>query len=98
MPEAEFSDRGEHPLFPEICGVYGTQHLPSVFRTLAANRVLEETWAAVGPFLASPEGATAVARVGRQAGIRRERSRGCLLDTERARPNLDQFSRARLGT
>ena len=29
VPKPEFSDRAEHPLFPEICMVYGTQHLPS---------------------------------------------------------------------
>jgi hypothetical protein len=38
VPEPEFSDRGEHRLFPEICAIYETQHLPSIFRTLGKRR------------------------------------------------------------
>lgn len=29
VPPPKLPDRGEHPLFPEICRVYGTRHLPS---------------------------------------------------------------------
>jgi hypothetical protein len=95
VPEPEFSDRAEHPLFPEICSVYGTQHLPSIFRTLAANGVLEEAWAAIGPFLASPQGATAVANVSSVADDRaRAMPEVVSFAAERARPILDQFSRA----
>ncbi len=95
VPKPEFSDRGEHPLFPEICSVYGTRHLPSVFRTLAANGVLEETWDAFGPFLASSSGAAAVARVS-LAADRRARALPDVASfaVERARPILDQFSLA----
>jgi hypothetical protein len=95
VPEPEFPDRAEHPLFEEICAVYGTQHLPSIFRTLAANGVLEKTWNAIGPFLASREGADAVARVDREAGTQaRAMPDVASFDVERARPILDQFSRA----
>jgi hypothetical protein len=95
VPEPEFPDRAEHPLFAEICAVYGTQHLPSIFRTLAANGVLEQTWNQVGPFLASSEGATAVTRVNREAHIRAHAMpEVASFDTERARPILDQFSQA----
>jgi hypothetical protein len=95
VPMPEFSDRAEHPLFPEICAVYGTQHLPSIFRTLAANGVLEEAWTGIGPFLASPEGAAAVARVSRQANTRAlAMPEVASFDTKRAQPILDQFSRA----
>src|SRR5712692_9463419 len=58
VPEPEFPDRAEHPLFLEICAAYGTQHLPSIFRTLAANDVLEEVWNTIGPLLVNPEGAS----------------------------------------
>ena len=94
VPKPEFSDRAEHPLFPEICAVYGTQHLPSIFRTLAANGVLEDTWNAIGPFLASSEGAAAVAQVSlgsRESGARHARSclvrrRACPTDTRPVLP------------
>jgi hypothetical protein len=95
VPKPDFSDRAEHPLFPEICAVYGTQHLPSIFRTLAANGVLEDTWNAIGPFLASSEGAEAVARVTSAAGYRaRAMPEVASFAVERARPILDQFSLA----
>lgn len=95
VPMPEFSDRAEHPLFAEICAVYGTQHLPSIFRTLAANGVLEEAWNALGPFLASPEGATAIDRVSQQASTEAQAMpEVASFDTKRAQPILDQFSRA----
>ena len=57
--------------------------------------MLEETWDAFGPFLASSSGAAAVARVSLAA----DRRAGALPDVasfavERARPILDQFSLA----
>jgi hypothetical protein len=95
VPEPEFPDRAEHSLFPEICSVYGTEHLPSIFRTLAANGVLEEIWGAVGPFLAGADGAGAAARVGLEADARaRAMPELASFDIERGRPILDQFSRA----
>ena len=95
VPKPEFHDRAEHPLFPEICAVYGTQHLPSIFRTLAANGVLEDTWNAIGPFLASSEGAAAVAQVTSAAENRaRAMPEAASFAVEGARPILDQFSLA----
>ena len=95
VPEPEFPGRAEHELFAEICAAYGTQHLPSIFRTLAANGVLEEAWAALGPFLTSPAGADAVALVSREADIRaRSMPEVTSFDVPTARPVLDQFSRA----
>src|SRR5713226_5964673 len=95
VPEPEFPDRAEHELFAEICAVYGTQHLPSIFRTLAANGVLEEVWNAVGPFLASRNGADAVASVASEADRRaRAMPEAAFFHLERARLTLDQFSRA----
>jgi hypothetical protein len=95
VPEPEFPDRAEHPLFPEICSVYGTEHLPSIFRTLAANGVLEEVWTALGPFLAGPAGADAVALVGSEADAgARSMPEVASFDVQAARPVLDQFLRA----
>ena len=95
VPQPEFPDLGEHPLFPEICSVYGTQHLPSIFRTLAANGVLEESWDAVGSFLASADGVGAAELVSLEAETAaRAMPEVASFDVERARPILDQFSRA----
>lgn len=95
VPEPEFSDRGEHPLFAEICAVYGTQHLPSIFRSLAAQGVLEEAWGAIGQVLASPGGATLVERVAEEAEDRaRAIPEVASFTIERARGVLDQFARA----
>ena len=95
VPEPEFSDRGDHPLFPEICRVYGTQHLPSIFRTLATAGLLEEVWSATGPFLASPAGAQAITRTNTEAdGQARAMPEVASFQVEQARPILDQFARA----
>jgi hypothetical protein len=95
VPEPEFPDRAEHPLFPEICAAYGTKHLPSIYRTLAANDALEEAWAALGPFLTGSAGADAVALVSREADLRaRSLPELASFDVETAGPVLDQFSRA----
>jgi hypothetical protein len=95
VPEPEFPDRAEHPLFAEICAAYGTRHLPSLFRTLAANDALEEAWAALGPFLTSPDGADAVAVTSREAEVQaRSMPEAASFDVQSARPVLDQFSRA----
>jgi hypothetical protein len=95
VPEPAFSDRGEHELFEEICAVYGTQHLPSIFRTLAAAGVLEEVWSATGPFLASPAGTKAITRVSTEADQQaRALPDVASFQDEQARPTLDQFARA----
>ena len=36
---------GEYPLYDDIRAVYGTEHVPSMFRALAADGLLEESWA-----------------------------------------------------
>ena len=95
VPEPEFLDRGEHPLFPEICRVYRTQHLPSIFRTLATTGQLEEVWSAIGPVLASPAGAQAITRINTEAdGRARAMPDVASFQVERARPILDQFAQA----
>jgi len=95
VPEPEFPDRAEHQLFTDICAVYGTQHLPSIFRTLAADGLLEEVWDALGPFLASPEGADTIDRINNAAdtGARAIPEVACF-QLRNAQPTLDQFSRA----
>ena len=95
VPEPQFSDRGEHPLFTEICAAYGTQHLPSIFRTLATTGQLEEFWSAIGPVLASPAGAQAITRINAEAeGQARAMPDVASFQVEQARPILDQFARA----
>jgi hypothetical protein len=95
VPPPELPDRGEHPLFPEICRVYGTQHLPSVFRMLAARGLLDEAWQSVGPFLGSVEGTAFVDGLGAAAEHEAARFAACgFFSVERARPVVEQFRRA----
>lgn len=87
-------DRGEHPLYAEIRAVYGTEHLPSMFRALGAHGLLEEPWAAIGPYLASPAGRGHVARVraAAEAEARRFPEAACFdAATPHARATLEQF-------
>ena len=85
-------DRGEQPLYDEIRAVYGTEHLPSMFRALGAQGLLAEPWAAIGPYLASSAGRAHSARV--RAAAEEEARRfpevACF-DAESARPTLEQF-------
>ena len=53
--------REEHPLYAEIRTVYGTEHVPSLYKALAADGVLEEAWAGIGPLFDAPDGARLVA-------------------------------------
>lgn len=62
--------RDEHPLYATIRSVYGTEHVPSLYKALAADGVLEEAWAGIGPFFGTPEGARLVA--GLEAAAERE--------------------------
>lgn len=55
--------REEHPLYAEIRAVYGTEHVPSLYKALGADGVLEEAWAGIGPFFGTPEGARLVGAV-----------------------------------
>ena len=88
-------ERGEHPLFDGIRAVYLTQHVPSMYRALAAQGLLDEPWLAIGPFLASDVGEDLV------AGVRAEAEQQALrfpefayFGAESARGVLDQFRRA----
>jgi hypothetical protein len=84
--------RDEDPLYSEIRGVYGTEHVPSLYKALAADGVLGESWAGIGPYLGSPEGIRLVAAVAAAA----EREAGSFPEyaffaAEEARPVLAQF-------
>lgn len=96
VPESAVpEERGEHPLFDDIRAVYGTRHVPSMFRALAAERLLEEPWLAVGPFLASERGRALVARVAAAAEEDARRFPGAaVFRSEGARPTLDEFAAA----
>lgn len=87
-------DRGEQPVYADIRAVYGTEHLPSMFRALGALGLLDEPWAAIGPYLASAAGREHVARV--RAAAEQEAQAfaeaACFdVDTPHARATLAQF-------
>ena len=85
--------REEHPLFEEIRATYGTTYVPSMFRSLSAQGLLEDPWGAIGPFLASPAGVGLARKV---AAAAEEAARGfpevAFFDAESGRPVIDQFS------
>jgi hypothetical protein len=84
--------REEHPLYAEIRAVYGTEHVPSLYKALAADGVLEEAWAGIGPFLGSPEGTRLVA--GLEGAAEREARafpEYAFFAAQEARPVLAQF-------
>ena len=85
----------EHPLFADIRTVYGTVHVPTLYRSLAARGLLDEAWRAVSPVLTSRDGR---ARVERLAAAGQEEALGFAdvgwFDVESARPVLEQFRRA----
>jgi len=89
-PVAEYP--GEHPLYEAIRAVYGTQHVPVMFRVLAAQGLLVDAWSGIGPYLASPTGWGQVARV--RAAAEEEARRfpdAAFFRAEGARATLDQF-------
>jgi hypothetical protein len=95
LPEAVPEERGEHPLFGEISGVYGTTYVPSMYRGLAAAGVLEEPWLAIGPYLDSVRGREHAATVESAAEIEALRfPEVAFLRCEAARPVLAQFRHA----
>jgi hypothetical protein len=64
--------RGEHPLYPAIREEYGTAHVPTLYRSLAARGLLEEGWAIAAEVLRDPEGADRVrlvADLGREEAL-----------------------------
>lgn len=96
LPETPVpEERGEHPLFDEVRAAYGTAHVPSVYRALAATGLLREPWHAIGPFLASAAGRALAERVRTAA---EEEARGfprvAFFRAESARPILDEFRAA----
>ncbi len=84
--------RDEDPLYSEIRDLYGTEHVPSLYKALAADGALTESWAGIGPFFRTPKGARLVAAVAgaaeREAASFPEYS---FFAAEEARPVLDQF-------
>lgn len=84
--------RDEDPLYSEIRDVYGTEHVPSLYKALAADGALAESWAGIGPFFRTPEGARLVAAVA--AATEREAAsfpEYAFFAAEEARPVLAQF-------
>ena len=96
VPESPVpEERGEHELFDEIRAVYLTQHVPSMFRALAARGLLDEPWSAIGPFLAGEAGKELVAGVCAVAERQALRfPEYAFFGAESARAVLDQFRRA----
>ena len=89
-PVAEYP--GEHPAYEAIRAVYGTTHVPVMFRALAAEGLLEVAWAGIGPYLASPQGGAHVALVRTTAEDEARRfPEAALFRVERARATLEQF-------
>ena len=88
-------ERGEHPLFDEVRALYGTWHVPTLFRTLAAQGVLEEPWHGIAPFLGSVHGRALVADVAAAAEEEARLFPGvAFFRSEHTRPVLDQFRTA----
>lgn len=96
VPESSVpEERGEHPLFNEIRTVYLTQHVPSMYRALAARELLDEPWLAIGPALAGAAGKDLVAEVCAAAELQALRfPEYTFFGAESARAVLDQFRRA----
>jgi hypothetical protein len=84
--------REEHPLYAEIRAVYGTEHVPSLYKALAADAALEEAWAGIGPFFVSPAGVRLVAAL-EEAAEREARAfpEYAFFAAEEARSVLAQF-------
>jgi hypothetical protein len=84
--------REEHPLYAEIRAVYRTEHVPSLYKALAADGVLEEAWAGIGPLLAGAEGGRLVAELEAAAdGEARAFPEYAFFAAEEARSVLAQF-------
>jgi hypothetical protein len=84
--------REEHPLYAEIRAVYGTEHVPSLYKALAADSVLEEAWAGIGRFFGTQDGRRLVAEL-EAAAEREARSfpEHAFFAAEEARSVLAQF-------
>jgi hypothetical protein len=84
--------REEHPLYGSIRAAYGTEHVPSMYKALAADGLLEEPWRAIGPFLASEQCGSLVSQVEEAADRAARGFPECsFFGAEPARPVLAQF-------
>lgn len=92
-PEPDVPElRGEHSLYPSIRAEYGTTHVPSLYRSLAALDLLEEAWGIAGPLLSSDAGQALVDRVSTAGDVEAMRFGDVgYFGVEEARPILDQF-------
>lgn len=84
--------RDEHPLYAAVRAAYGTEHVPSMYKALAATGHLEEPWAEIGAYLGTSEGERLVADV--EAAADREARAFpdyAYFAAEEARPVLAQF-------
>lgn len=95
-PVPEVPDEGEDPsLFPDIRRVYGTEHVPSMYRSLAARGLLAEPWAVVGSYLDGIAGRERVNSLRALADVEAQRfPEWAFLGTEGARPVIDVFRQA----
>jgi hypothetical protein len=83
---------GDHPVYDAVRDAYGTAHVPTLYRSLAAQGLLEEAWASAGALLASADGHRLIERVaaaGESEAL--ELTRVACFDVESARPLLEQF-------
>lgn len=84
--------RGEHSLYASIRATYGTTHVPSLYRSLAALGLLEDAWDIAGPLLSSHAGRSLVDRVATVGDLEALRfTEVGSFGVEEARPILDQF-------
>jgi hypothetical protein len=92
-PEPSLPDSLEtHLLFDEIRGVYGTEHVPSMFRSLASQGMLDEPWRAIAPFLRGPRCPELVGALTAAAEEEALRFPDVgVFDARGTRPTLDQF-------
>lgn len=85
----------EHPIYADVRAVYGTTHVPTLYRSLAARGLLDEAWRTMAPALTSPVGRARVEQLARAGEEEALRFPGIgWFDCESARPVLGQFRRA----
>jgi hypothetical protein len=84
--------RGDHPAYASIRSVYGTTHVPTLYRSLAALGLLEEAWPHASKLLTSAAGRTHVDRVAAAGRGEAEAfdTVGCFA-CEEARPIVEQL-------
>jgi len=88
VPEA----RGEHPRYADVRALYGTAHVPTLYRSLAALGLLDDAWPAIATLLGGPGGLALVDRVAEAGESEALAFAGvACFDAERCRPVLDQF-------